>query len=78
MRKAAKQKRGQPIENKQSREIAPFALPMISMTYDPRRETFPFAYAQYSFRFRGLRPGRGPKRSGRFAALPRGAANVKT
>jgi hypothetical protein len=47
----AKRKGGQAIENKQLREMVHFAPPMISRTYDQRRETARFARRKESFRF---------------------------
>ena len=47
----AKRKGGQAIENKQFCEMAHFALPMISRTYDQTRETVRFALRNESFRF---------------------------
>jgi hypothetical protein len=60
---SAKRKSGQPIENKQSREIIDSAHIMIPMTYDPARETFRFAWRNNSFRFRCFWPPRRPKRN---------------
>jgi hypothetical protein len=45
--------------------------PMISMTYDQRRETFRFAYAKHSFRFRCFRASPTPKRNGRLPSSQR-------
>ena len=45
---------GQAIENKQLREMAHFAPPMISMTYDQRRETARFARRKNPFVFAGF------------------------
>jgi hypothetical protein len=47
----AKRKGGQAIENKQVCEMVHFAPPMISRTYDPRRETARFARRKEAFRF---------------------------
>jgi hypothetical protein len=47
----AKQKGGQGVENKQSREIARFRAPMMSMTYAPRGETFRFVWRKIRFAF---------------------------
>jgi hypothetical protein len=60
----AKQKGGQPIENKQYDEILDFVPPMISMTYDQRRESLSFRLAKDSFRFRCFWASRRPKRNG--------------
>ena len=50
----AKRKGGQAIENKQFCEMAHFALPMISRTYDQRRETARFARRKNPFAFAGF------------------------
>ena len=50
----AKRKGGQAIENKQLCEMAYFAPPMISMAYDPRRETVHFARRKTAFAFAGF------------------------
>ena len=47
----AKRKGDQAIENKQVCEMVHFAAPMISRTYDQRRETARFARRKESFRF---------------------------
>jgi hypothetical protein len=47
----AKQKGDQPIENKQYDEILDFVPPMISMTYDQRREAFRFVWRKIPFVF---------------------------
>jgi hypothetical protein len=47
----AKRKADQAIENKQVCEMIHFAPPMISTTYDQRRETARFARRKESFRF---------------------------
>ena len=60
----AKRRAGQAIENKQLREMAYFALLVISTTYDQRRETAcfarrknPFAFACFSASWRAKTQG---------------------
>jgi hypothetical protein len=60
----AKRKGGQALENKQLREISPFAPPMISRTYDQRRETARFARRKESFVFAGSSAPSRPKTQG--------------
>jgi hypothetical protein len=50
----AKRKGGQAVENKQVCEMAYFAPPMISRTYDQRRETVRFARRKEAFAFAGF------------------------
>jgi hypothetical protein len=50
----AKRKGGQAIENKQLCEMVHFAPPMISRTYDQRRETARFARRKNPFAFAGF------------------------
>ena len=61
----AKRKGDQVIENKQFREIALFRSPMISRTYDPRREPARFVLRKIAFAFAVFPARRGPKRNGR-------------
>jgi hypothetical protein len=68
-----KQKAGQAIENKQFCEMTHFAPPMISRTYDQRRETVRFARRKEAFAFAGFsapsRPNtQGSEISGGFGA----------
>jgi hypothetical protein len=56
-----KRKGGQVVENKQSREITRFRAPMISRTYDQRRETIRFARRKESFAFAGFSASSRPK-----------------
>ena len=60
----AKRKAGQAIENKQLREMVHFAPPMISRTYDQRRETARFARRKESFAFAGFSASSTPKTQG--------------
>jgi hypothetical protein len=60
----AKRKGAQAIENKQLREMAHFAPPMISMTYDAARETARFARRKESFAFAGFSASSRPKTQG--------------
>jgi hypothetical protein len=60
----AKRKGGQVIENKQLREMVHFARPMISRTYDQRRETARFARRKESFAFAGFSASSRPKTQG--------------
>jgi hypothetical protein len=60
----AKRKGGQVIENKQLREMAHFAPPMISRTYDQRRETVRFARRKEAFPFAGFSASSRPKTQG--------------
>jgi hypothetical protein len=50
----AKRKGDQAIENKQVCEMVHFAAPMISRTYDQRRETARFARRKNPFAFAGF------------------------
>src|SRR6516162_2302115 len=60
----AKRKGGQAIENKQLREMVHFAPPMISRTYDQRRETARFARRKNPFVFAGFSASSRPKTQG--------------
>jgi hypothetical protein len=60
----AKRKGGQAIENKQFCEMAYFALPMISRTYDQRRETVRFARRKEAFAFAGFSASSTPNTQG--------------
>ena len=60
----AKRKGGQAIENKQFCEMAYFASPMISMTYDAARETLRFARRKEILRFRRFSASSRPKTQG--------------
>jgi hypothetical protein len=60
----AKRKGGQVIENKQLREMAYFAPPMISRTYDQRRETACFARRRNPFVFAGFSTSSRPQTQG--------------
>jgi hypothetical protein len=57
----AKRKGGQAIENKQLREMVHFVPPMISRTYDQRRETARFARRKEAFAFAGFSASSSPK-----------------
>jgi hypothetical protein len=60
----AKRKCGQAIENKQFCEMVHFAPPMISRTYDQRRETARFARRKESFAFAGFSASSTPNTQG--------------
>jgi hypothetical protein len=60
----AKRRAGQAIENKQLREMAYFALLVISTTYDQRRETARFARRKEAFRFCRFSASSRPKTQG--------------
>jgi hypothetical protein len=60
----AKRKAGQAIENKQLCEMAHFAPPMISRTYDQRRETARFARRKEAFAFAGFSASSRPQTQG--------------
>ena len=74
MRFHAKRKGGQVIENKQSCEMVHFAPPMISTTYDQRRETARFAGRKESLRFAGFSASSRPKTQGTNSAVDSGLA----